>query len=465
VTLPTGCPGCRSGRGLRAAGLAVSLGLLAQPASAAWLLLCDGAREVDELGRQYADPAGNTQTLVIGDTPLAGCASVELPVASAEVRWAGLVSRRTGQQVPGGLGLVGEFDRPAAAVSEVVVLAPPADDTRVAQPSERATRTSMPRDRGELPRSPVRSTWLWQVGGLLADPAAWASALEDNGIGVVFVAVPMTGDPPKVAEPEALGQAIAVLRAAGIAVLAVEGDPAAVTAAGRVPFLARTRALARFNAAQPPARRLAGVQYDVEPYLMPHYALDATPWLRAYAETVAALSAAAEMPVELAVPFWWHGLGVDGVVLLDVLASTVDGVTVMNYRTDPAEIARLAKPFLAWGERHDRAVRIGLEVGPLPDQQMLNFRAGAPGRLWHLRLGDADALVLLHRPAANPAGRTLQQRFSVPVPAANTTFIDQRERLAEVLPPLTRQWSESSAFAGVALHEYLEPASLVSTLD
>ena len=427
--------------------------LLEAGASASWLSLCDGETEGGVLSRRYTDPAGTSQTLRLDVERVTGCSQVPLAAEPDAVRWIGLVPGATARRLDAGLGLVGEFDDRLATVSEVAVTQP-AVDLPAGGPQAGPVAASQADD---LPdRDPSRSTWLWRVDDVLRNLDGLIDKLTVAGIRTVFLALPIDREPVAVAQAQELGQAIGRLRRAGIEVWAVEGDPAAVTLSGQGPFLARTRALARFNAALPAGQRIAGIQYDIEPYLNPHFALDNTVWLRAYVDTVARLKAAAKMPVELAVPFWWPALSLDGEPLLAALTDHADGLAVMNYRTDPQQIRELARPFLVWGAVHGRHVRIGLEAGPLPDQETRHFRAGSPGRLWHIRLGDADALVLLDQALPNPAGVSLQQRYSVPAPAANTTFFGQRDQLQALIPELEESWQSRPAFAGIALHEYVD---------
>jgi len=404
------------------------------------------------LSRRYTDPYGHSQTLRLDQARIDDCIQVELAARLSDVRWIGLVPEDTAARLADGVGLVGEFDERQAAVSEVV---PKQASSTSAEAAADPVEPVAGRPRVTL-RGQSRSTWLWQIDAVLNDLDRLLGRLAAADIRTLFLAIPIAGEPVVVSRGAEIGEAIGRLRAAGIEVWAVEGDPAAVTLSGRVPFVARTQALVRFNSTQPPRQRLAGIQYDIEPYLNPHFALDKGAWLQAYVDTVAQLVAVADMPVELAVPFWWPMLSVNGQPLLDVLTDLVDGLAVMNYRTDPGQIRNLAEPFLSWGADNDRHVRIGLEAGPLPDQQMVNFRAGRPGRLWHVRIGEADALILLDKPLENPQGESLQERFIVPVPAANTTFFGQRERLDALVPQLDQAWQSQPAFAGIALHEYVD---------
>lgn len=309
---------------------------------------------------------------------------------------------------------------------------------------------------GGAARINKRATWVWRGRPALDDVDAFIAALLADNIHTLFLAVPLAGQPLAVADVDSLATLIERANALAIETWAVEGDPAAVTAQGRAHFLARTRALAAFNASQSENRRLRGVQYDIEPYLLPGFDLAREGWLRAYLDTLRQLRSELSVPMEAAVPFWWSGLTVDGKPLLTAMQPLVEGLTIMNYRTNLEQLQRLAEPYLAWGVKQQRYVRIALESVELPDQSLTHFRRGRTGRLWQLRVDDADLLLLLAEPAGNPAGPTFSRAYTTEVPASGTTFRGQRELLQESLPTLVQHWSAWPSFAGAALHGYLE---------
>lgn len=304
-------------------------------------------------------------------------------------------------------------------------------------------------------KAPARAAWVWQPEAWMETAEALFGELERSGANTVFITVPLDGEPLAVSDPERLARFIDAARHRQVSVWAVEGDPGAVLPEGQVHMVRRASALAGFNASQRPARRLAGVQYDIEPYLLAGFALDTERWLTHYLGTIRALRQAAGMPLEVAVPFWWSGLATDDGPFLEQLATVVDGISVMNYRTDPSQIREGARPFLAWGAEQQRFVRIALEAGPIPEQTRWHYRPFEQGRLWQLEIGQMRALVLLRRPRANPAGPSFALAYAVPVSGDRTTFRGNTDALDRLLPELETDWAAWPSFAGIALHEYL----------
>ena len=298
-------------------------------------------------------------------------------------------------------------------------------------------------------RSQQRSAWAWQ-------PALWrdrpAKLLEELGqldVDRVFVSVPMAGD-RAVAGADALASFIRAAAARRIAVWAVEGDPHAVLPSEREKFRGRAAALAAFNRQQPVGARLSGVQFDIEPYLVPGYTLAPDRWTAAYLDTLAALGTAARMPVEAAIPFWFplDGWG-------ERLAGVVQSVALMDYRTRIDDIERYAAPVLAWGTVYHRAVHIGLEFGPLGSEERLVFRRAPQGLLWRVRVGGREALLLLREPAESPSGAAYAQASRRDIAEDGLSFRGRDALLPTLLPALGRAFAPWPSYAGIALHGLL----------
>jgi hypothetical protein len=298
---------------------------------------------------------------------------------------------------------------------------------------------------------PPRSTWVWdrsewrERGDALID---WAAA---QGLGEVFVTVPLLD--ARVAEPEALAAFVRRAGARGVAVTAVEGDPHMVLPDQHAPSSARARAYAAYNAGAEPAARLKGMQFDVEPYLLPATVLDPAQRDRRFLELAAALrQASGSMPLEFVVPFWWDSKR----ELLRELARHADGLAVMDYRTDPGQIQRFAAPFLDWGVEHRKRVRIALEAGPIAAEEQLRYRrveAGAKGDLLLTEHEGQQVLVLLRAPGVVSQGRMYALGGSRIIDGSATTFHRDKAAMMRLLPQLENVFGAWKSFNGMALHE------------
>jgi hypothetical protein len=258
-----------------------------------------------------------------------------------------------------------------------------------------------------------------------------------------------------VREPAALAAFIRAAGTRGIRVLSVDGDPHMVLPEQQ-PALARmVRAYAAYNASVEAAARLAGLQFDVEPYLLPAYGSGKIDWDARYLAMARTLrTAAGSLHLELVVPFWWDGR----TALLDGLAPLVDGLAVMDYRTDPAQLREFAVPFLDWGVRHHKQVRIALEAGEIAAETQRRYvRAGAgeAADLLRLRINGQQVLALLKEPVS--AGNNMEAfrlQSAREIDGSATTFHKDKPALLRLLPGLESDFSAwDEAFGGIALHE------------
>lgn len=305
--------------------------------------------------------------------------------------------------------------------------------------------------------TPGRATWIWQPEGWrqtgnAADStfAAFAAAAIDT----LFITVPVDPERAQVLDAERLAAFVARAAKTGIAVWAVAGDARAVLPAERRHFTRMARAYADYNRTAPADAKLAGIQYDIEPYLNRGYALDATPWLDAYAETVRELRAAADLPIDLAIPFFWATANTSRGRLLDAIAPDTEGITVMDYRTDPAQIRTLAQPFLEWGSHAQRRVRIALEAGPIADARVQHHAPAGQGRL-AVVIGKRHGALLEFTEAVNAPGlRSFAPTHTGTMPGSTVSFIDRRHELLDRSAQLEHDWRSWPAFSGVALHEF-----------
>ena len=86
------------------------------------------------------------------------------------------------------------------------------------------------------------------------------------------------------------------------------------------------------------------------------------------------------------------------------MAPWVSGLVVMDYRTDASEIYRFAVPFLDWGERHGKTVRIALEAGPIAPETRYRYEQAPEGELWQVQLEERHFLLMLRSARPNPHG-------------------------------------------------------------
>ncbi|HKY02875.1 MAG TPA: hypothetical protein VJM53_10025 [Burkholderiales bacterium] len=294
---------------------------------------------------------------------------------------------------------------------------------------------------------PGRAAWMWRSMAWSEQAEATLAFARRHDLRTLFISVPVIEG--KVSNAAVLRAFVEKAGKQGIAVWSVDGDPQMILPSEHSATVARVAAYARYNAEVPPRSRIGGMQFDIEPYLMPGYELDREGMEGNYLALLVKLRAAAgNLPLEVVLPFW--GLTPS---LAQKLPALVSGVTVMNYRSDPHELRTHAAPFLDWGARHGKPVRIALEAGPIAPERQWRFRRATQGELWAVRAPNLHALVLLRSARANPHGLAYALEGTRTLDGKATTFHADVSRLWSLLPALEKDLAAWSSFAGIALHE------------
>jgi hypothetical protein len=300
---------------------------------------------------------------------------------------------------------------------------------------------------------PPVSGWAWRPEAWRDGGDALIARALDLGMDTLFVTVPVAED--GVEESAALAGFIARAQARAIRVWAVDGDPHAVLPSERDRFVRRAHAYAAYNRSAPPEARLAGLQLDIEPYVLPGYAQQPDAFDRAWALTVVELAEAAQMPTEAVVPFWF-ATGAHRQIALDAMAGKIAGIAVMAYRGDAAGVVEAATPALDWGAQARMPVRVAIENGPIPDEHRLTFRPTESGTLWQVDVNGRRVMILLARPLSNPLGPTLGLASRSEVPGRRISFLGDAEALIKAVDSLQLRLSSHPAFHGLAIHGILD---------
>lgn len=292
------------------------------------------------------------------------------------------------------------------------------------------------------------SAWAWQ-------PEAWRaqgdllirSAIARN---ITRLHVSLVIADGEVRHSDELASFIRNAARRNIAVEAVEGDPRMVLAEGLSHGLERARAIARYQETASADARLAGVQYDIEPYVLRDWSSEPSDYAR-WSAAVIALSDAAESPVDLVLPFWVAN-DENGLAFLEGIEAAVDGVTVMSYRADGALAAALAQPLLHWGVTSRKPVRIALEAGPVAPESEETFVPAAEGRLAVREEGGQVIATLFAEPTVVPGARMYASRGRVVTRPERISFLGDEQRMVETAHGVAQVASAWESFAGIGFH-------------
>ncbi|MES2606224.1 MAG: hypothetical protein V4603_14920 [Pseudomonadota bacterium] len=449
--------------------LSGALTALAAEAVAAQLTvaLCPAAASVEApvYRQDFYGANGQPQKIVAtaGSLALADCEStvVNLPAANA-VAWAALVPPDRLDGPLNYMALQGKFSEASIAVSEIIDTWEPPRSAEASPPSTpRSGAANAPPPVPANNRVPGRSAWLWSPTLWLQSPELIWQLQTEQALTAIYVTVPVNAE-GAIENAAALSTFVGAASARSLQVWAVIGDHQDVLAVARPALQARLDAYREYNNSAAAESRLAGVQLDIEPYLLPGFSLAQGNWRERYIDVIgfAREQLGANLRLDLVVPGWWGTHPDWSNQLLDALALPNLSLTVMNYQTNPDSLRNAATPFLAWGQRANVPVRMALETGRLGDEARRYYGGAERGELWLLDIGDQPVLVLFSAPVDGLSGRAFSFTEEAPVPAANSTFAGDLSRLARVLAEVEPEWTRWPAFAGIALHG-LEEALLV----
>lgn len=286
---------------------------------------------------------------------------------------------------------------------------------------------------------------LWRDEGVRL--LARASAL---GLDRLFVAVAIADG--AIRDEAAFGRFVADARRLGIAVTVVEGDPAMALPEGRAVALRRLEALRTYQARAPEPARLEGVQYDIEPYILPAYAAEPAVVQRGWGDTIAALGAASgPLALDFVLPFWLAGDEAAGAVLPQ-LQRTAASITIMAYRTAPEAVQAAAEPLLAWASHQGIPARVALEAGPLGNEVARTYTPSPEGDVWVVPIPDGAVALILNGRMRLPVGQGFALAREDVSPADRVSFLGDQARMRAVANHSLTMFRAWSAFEGFAFH-------------
>lgn len=301
-----------------------------------------------------------------------------------------------------------------------------------------------------------RAAWVWKPSRWRDGPEALLDDARARRVTRLFVSVTIVGG--ALTDELRFSAFVTSAHRAGIAVVAVEGDPGMALPAGRNVALGRLAALAAYQRRAVPAARLDGVQYDIEPYLLPAFAAEPERVVRGWAETLDALAAAdTSFGLDLVLPFWLPNSSA-APVILPAIARVAERVTVMAYRTTAAEVMAVSEPLLTWGATAALPVYVALECGSLGDETTRTYASAAAGDLWVLPQPTGDALMLIlnaSQPAA-PDTRVYALEHESVFAGSRVSFLGDHARLDSTAAELAEVLGAWPNFKGFALHGVIE---------
>lgn len=345
------------------------------------------------------------------------------------------------------------------------------------------------------PRMLSKAMWIWNTEDVMASKAeqnALAAFLSADGINRVFLNIPYKFGALSLDETE-LGGLIALLRQKGIEAEALFGDKELALPRNHAFVKNSIKDIIGYNSRVAAAARFAGVHLDIEPYLLrgfngrkrgeilSHYLL--------ILSEAAGLARSGKLEFGADIPPWFDAINeFSGEPLTAAFGGKVkpvyehvidicDRVALMYYRTDASGVnGTIAQAVgeLSYAAKTKKKVFVGLETGPIEDEQIFTFR-GAPapdpyafpnaaffacisgiGETMTLSIVEPAAVAdFQSRPSAG-GNELWWPVYSAPqVPAAAISFGGLgMEALKRTAALTLNELSVYPSFAGIALHDY-----------
>jgi hypothetical protein len=160
---------------------------------------------------------------------------------------------------------------------------------------------------------------------------------------------------------EAYAQFLSTAPHQGIEAFALDGYPEAIHT--REALLHKVRRLRAVLA----GRRFAGLQRDIEPYLLEGFFVDDTGLVR-YLTVLEQMREALgrEARLSVVIPFWFTAQILHGRPVAFAVMDRADEVAVMSYRTEVDELYAITEDILRYGDLVGTPVWLALETRPLP---------------------------------------------------------------------------------------------------
>ena len=243
------------------------------------------------------------------------------------------------------------------------------------------------------PRS--RALWAWDATPLLTDASARQRFLEfchARSIDIAWVQVTRSPAGNRLQHESGWRDLLRDAHRHGIAIHALDGDPANVRRERHDEVLALVDTIIRFNHDAPRDQRFDGIHFDNEPYLLAGWALPGiregllAEYLELNHRVQRAVTVAGGLEYGVDIPFWWQepdsqtGEAIGNVTFNGVrkpasfhVLDLVDNVGIMDYRNvaggDDGLIAH-ARALVEYGNVARAKVFIGVETSPLAQVEL-----------------------------------------------------------------------------------------------
>lgn len=221
----------------------------------------------------------------------------------------------------------------------------------------------------------AKGLWIWNFYEAASDPAKINQLLKfltKHKINLVFIS---TGQ-SLTDQPAAYEQFIRRAQNAKIRVFALTGDASWALESNHQAALEELRRVLAYNAAYPKTK-FDGIQYDIEPYILPIFHTDKENVSRQYLQVLQAIKDEmngrnSRMEFNAAIPFW-YATG-ESPVILEIngeskplsfhVLDIVDSAAIMSYRDTAENQIRISRVEVEYASQTGKKVYVSSETNP-----------------------------------------------------------------------------------------------------
>lgn len=322
--------------------------------------------------------------------------------------------------------------------------------TQEAQAGLRLEELTLRQERPAATRAPHVGLWVWSYRAAVTDPAPVFATCKRQGCTRLLIQMPSLSD--DAALWQAYAEFFSKAQEAGIEAVALDGYPAAIYEPQKL--VETVQRLLRL--VEP--RALAGVQFDIEPYLLPGFQDDES-GSRRYLNTIDVLHEAigGRTRLSMVIPFWLTSLTLAGRPLAYAVMDRVDEIAVMSYRTNLDELLAISDDTLRYGDLIGTSVWLAVETTALPVERRVILKRDPRPELADAVLDHDRQQLRLAPMAAGPDEGHRREWFRVhhrvTVRPERITFAGRsRSEVSSAVNRLLESVPHRS-FAGILIHD------------
>ncbi|MCX8575255.1 MULTISPECIES: hypothetical protein [unclassified Gilliamella] len=207
--------------------------------------------------------------------------------------------------------------------------------------------------------------WNWKATTWNNSPNQFITKIKSKGINQIYLQLFIENQ--QIEYEEQLINLLDIAFQNGIEIIAVEGAAEMILESGLQNAIERNQIIKQFCQRRINKPCLAGIQYDIEPYLLSDYDQNKDLIWQQWAQAIKKLSESWGGKIEIVVPFWLKDINQSKQIIQFIEPYSLKYI-IMVYRTDYELIYDISAKWLSWGDENLHKIVIALENGILSEE-------------------------------------------------------------------------------------------------